>query len=93
MNDQGIHFPVLGICLGMQHITKYVLGQSKIASHPLTKTATSMIFTPAAATSNLFTSELNDFPLDRFSSEKGFYQQHLNGLPPTAWDLNPVLKD
>jgi gamma-glutamyl hydrolase len=93
MNDQGIHFPVLGICLGMQHITKYILGRSRVAPFPLTKTATSLSFTEAAAASKLFSSELNEFPLTHFSSEKGFYQQHLNGISPTQWDLQPALKE
>lgn len=86
MNDNGIHFPVMGICLGMQHITKYVVGRSRLSYFPLKKTPATIVFSEGAETSNLFSSDLLEFPLTHFETEEAFYHQHNYGINPDRWD-------
>jgi gamma-glutamyl hydrolase len=35
LNDAGTYFPIFGICLGMQHITKYITGTTYLEERTL----------------------------------------------------------
>lgn len=93
MNDNGVHFPVMGICLGMQHITKYVVGRSRLSLFPLKKTPAAIHFEPDASVSKLFNSEILDFPMSDFEEQDVFYHQHNYGIAPSKWDQEESLRN
>ena len=94
MNDEGTYFPIMGICLGMQHITKYVLGFSKMSRRTLKQEARPLTFDIKNKwESRMFSSPLMEFELSDFETEPAFFHQHNYGITPEQWERYSKLSE
>ena len=95
MNDNKIHFPVLGICLGMQEITVIeapypdVLQKKKFDSDDI---ASNVTFSPELISSKLYKS-ISPALIVAIQHENITYNHHQSGVFPETFKKYPSLKE
>ena len=95
MNDNGIHFPVLGICLGMQEITVIeapypdVLQKKKFDSDDI---ASNVTFSSELISSKLYKS-ISPALIDAIQHENITYNHHESGVFPETFKKYPSLQE
>jgi len=95
LNVSGTHFPIFGICLGLQKIVQYTHGSSLLDNHLLKQANRAITFTVAdLATTKLF-GDIESYFLVKsdFENNEAFFHSHNYGVTTSVFNGQTSMTD